>query len=66
MFYNKTERYGFPCPSEYKAFSEFRDRLRSMGITFTEESGMAMQYIIVRTNGNFEVDEKGNILDFKN
>lgn len=61
MFYNKTERYGFSCPREYKAYSAFRDRLKSMGITFTEEGGVAMQYIIVRTNGDFEVDDDGEI-----
>ena len=62
MFYRKTERYNFSCPKEYRAYTRFKDDLKSMGISFREEDSTMTQTIIIDTNGVFDVSENGYIL----
>ena len=63
MFYKKKEEYDFSVPKEYKAYLAFRDRLRESGIPFLEEDGRSIATISIITRGNFEVDDKCDILD---
>ena len=63
MYYKKKEEYHFTIPREYKAYLAFKERLRSMGITFIDEGGNMNQIISVTTRGNFDVDDKCNILE---
>lgn len=62
MYYKKKEEYNFYMPREHKAYLAFKDRLREMGIKFIEESGNTMATISVVTRGDFEVDDKCDIL----
>lgn len=62
MYYKKKEEYSFYMPREHKAYLAFKDRLREMGIKFIEESGNTMATISVVTRGDFEVDDKCDIL----
>ena len=62
MYYKKKEEYSFYMPREFKAYLAFKDRLKEMGIKFVEESGNTMATISVVTRGDFEVDDKCDIL----
>ena len=63
MYYKKKEEYHFSMPREYKAYLAFKERLRESGITFLDEGGNMNQIISVNTRGNFDVDDKCNILE---
>ena len=63
MYYKKTEEYDFVVPREYKAFLAFKDRLNEMGIKFVEQHHSMYCTISVATRGDFEVDDKCDILD---
>ena len=65
MYYKKVETYSFSMPREYKAYLAFKQKLRDLGTTFTDEGGSMFQELTVRTNGRFEVDEDGVILNLK-
>lgn len=62
MFYKKKEEYDFSVPREYKAYLAFKDRLKEMGIKFIEEGGHTSETIMVVTRGNFDIDDKCDIL----
>lgn len=62
MHYKKTEDYDFAVPREYKAYLAFRDRLNEMGIKFREQHHSMYCTVTVFTNGDFEVDDKCDIL----
>ena len=61
MFYTKVETYAFTVPKEYKAYLNFKDELKAAGIRFVETGGSTHQIIEVRTNGNFYMDDYGEI-----
>lgn len=61
MHYKKVEEYDFSVPREYKAYLAFRDRLREMGIRFTEQHHSMYCTISVLTSADFEVDDKCDI-----
>lgn len=61
MFYKKTETYRFYFPKEFKAYLAFKDRLKEMGIAFTDEGSHSDAIISIRTNGSFDVDDKCDI-----
>ncbi len=63
MHYKKVDEYRFSVPSEYKAYLAFKDRLKEMGIKFYEESGGMHIYIRVHTHGDFEVNDKCDVLE---
>ena len=63
MFYKKTEEYDFVVPREYKAFLAFKDRLNEMGVKFVEHHRSMSCTISVVTRGDFDVDDKCDILD---
>lgn len=63
MFYKKTEEYDFVVPREYKAFLAFKDRLNEMGVKFVEQHRSMSCTISVVTRGDFDVDDKCDILD---
>ena len=65
MYYKKVETYSFSMPREFKAYLAFKQKLRDLGQTFTDEGGNIFQEITVRANGRFEVDEEGVILNLK-
>ena len=62
MHYKKIEEYDFRVPREYKAYLAFRDRLKEMGITFADQHRSMSCTVTVLTNGDFEVDDKCDIL----
>ena len=62
MFYKKKEEYSFYMPREHKAYLAFKERLKEMGIKFIEEGGHTMAVILIVTRGDFEVDDKCDIL----
>lgn len=55
MQYVKVEEYTFRVPQEYKAYLDFKHKLRDMGVRFLEEGGSSFQTITIRTNGTFEI-----------
>ena len=63
MHYKKTDEYRFGVPKEYKACLAFKERLRSMGVRFYEESGNMSVTVRTYTHGDFEVDDKCDILE---
>lgn len=63
MYYKKIESYDFRVPREYKAYLAFRDRLNEMGVRFVEQHHSMSCTITVLTQADFDVDEKGDILD---
>lgn len=63
MYYKKTEEYDFVVPREYKAFLAFKDRLNEMGAKFVEQHRSMSCTISVVTRGDFDVDDKCDILD---
>ena len=65
MYYKKVETYSFSMPKEYKAYLAFKQKLKDLGQTFTDEGGNIFQEITVRSGGRFEVDEDGVILNMK-
>lgn len=65
MYYKKVETYSFSMPREYKAYLAFKQKLRDLGCTFTDEGGTMFQELTVRTGGRFEVDEDGVIINLK-
>ena len=65
MYYKKVETYSFSMPREYKAYLAFKQKLRDLGTTFTDEGGSMFQELTVRTSGRFEVDDDGVILNLK-
>ena len=62
MYYKKVETYSFSMPREYKAYLAFKQKLRDLGTTFTDEGGTMFQEISVREHGRFEIDEDGVII----
>lgn len=62
MHYKKVEEYDFRLPSEYKAYLEFRERLRNMGVRFADQHHSMSCTVTVLTHGDFEVDDKCDIL----
>lgn len=62
MYYKKTETYSFSMPREYKAYLAFKQKLKDLGTTFTDEGGSVFQEVTVRTNGRFEIDDEGVII----
>lgn len=62
MYYLKKESYNFRIPKEYKAYLNFKEKLRNSGITFLEEGGNTRQTVIIDTRGYFDVDDNGDIL----
>lgn len=62
MYYKKKEEYNFYMPREHKAYLAFKNRLKEMSIKFVEEGGNTMATISVVTRGDFEVDDKCDIL----
>lgn len=62
MFYKKKEEYRFSMPREHSAYLAFKDRLKEMGIKCIEEGGHMEATIAVYANGNFDVDNKCDIL----
>lgn len=63
MYYKKTEEYDFRVPREYKAYLAFRERLTEMGVRFVEQHHSMSCTITVLSQGDFDVDDKGDILD---
>ena len=63
MYYKKKEEYNFYMPREHKAYLAFKERLKEMGIKFVEEDGNTMATISIITRGDFEVDDKCDILN---
>lgn len=63
MFYKKTEEYDFMIPREYKAYLAFREKLKDLGVKFIEQHHSMSCTILAYTNGDFEVDDKCNILE---
>lgn len=63
MYYKKKEEYNFSMPREHKAYLAFKDRLKEMGIRYIEEGGNTTANIAVVTRGNFDVDDKCDILE---
>lgn len=62
MHYKKVEEYDFRVPREYTAYLAFRDKLKEMGVKFTDQHHSMSCTVTVFTNGNFEVDDTGDIL----
>ena len=62
MHYKKVEDYDFSVPREYKAYLAFRERLKEMGIRFTEQHHSMYCTISISTFADFEVDDKCDIL----
>lgn len=62
MHYLKKESYIFRIPKEYKAYLNFKEKLKDLGITFLEEGGNTRQTVIIDTRGYFDVDNNGDIL----
>lgn len=65
MYYKKVETYSFSMPREYKAYLAFKQKLKDLGKTFTDEGGNIFQEITVREGGRFEIDDDGVILNLK-
>lgn len=63
MYYKKKEEYSFSMPREYKAYLAFKERLKDMGVKYIEEGGNTTGTISVTTRGNFDVDDKCDILE---
>lgn len=62
MYYKKIEEYRFMMPREYNACLAFEQRLKDLGIMYTNEGGNTMVTLLVRTNGTFDVDDQCDIL----
>lgn len=65
MYYKKVETYSFSMPREHKAYLAFKQKLKDLGTTFTDEGGNMFQEIVVRTGGRFEVNDEGDILELE-
>lgn len=63
MYYKKKEEYSFSMPREYKAYLAFKERLKDIGVKYIEEGGNTIGTISVTTRGNFDVDDKCDILE---
>ena len=63
MYYKKKEEYSFSMPREYKAYLAFKERLKNMGVKYIEEGGNTTGTISITTRGNFDVDDKCDILE---
>ena len=63
MYYKKKEEYSFSMPREYKAYLAFKERLKEIGVKYIEEGGNTTGTISVTTRGNFDVDDKCDILE---
>ena len=62
MHYKKVEEYDFSVPREYKAYLAFRERLKEIGIKFSEQHHSMYCTINTVTSADFEVDDKCDIL----
>ena len=62
MFYKKKEEYRFSMPREHSAYLAFKDRLKNMGIKYTEEGGNTEATISITVCGFFDVDNNCDIL----
>lgn len=63
MYYKKKEEYNFSMPREHKAYLAFKERLKEMGVRYIEDGGNMTATISVTTRGNFDVDDKCDILE---
>ena len=63
MYYKKKEEYSFSMPREHKAYLAFKERLKEIGVKYIEEGGNTTAAISVVTRGNFDVDDKCDILE---
>lgn len=66
MFYKKTETYKFSMPKEYDACLAFKERLKRIGIIFSETSCGFEVTISTKVSAYFDIDETGAVLDFLN
>ena len=62
MHYKKIDEYRFTTPKEYKACLAFKERLSDMGTKYYEENHGMYVSIRIYTYGDFEVDDKCDIL----
>lgn len=62
MYYKKVEEYNFKAPQEYKAYLAFAARLKEMGVKYTDRNQGMFCTITIFNNGDFEVDDKCDIL----
>ncbi len=49
-------------PKEHSAYLAFKDRLKEMGIKYTEEGGHSEATIIIYARGYFDIDGTCDIL----
>ena len=55
MYYVNTEEYAFRMPQEHIAYLNFKERLRDLGVKFTETGGHSYCEIKTRESGTFEM-----------
>ena len=65
MYYKKVETYSFSMPREHKAYLAFKQKLKDLGQTFTDEGGTMFQELTIREGGRFEIDDEGVIIKEK-
>lgn len=65
MYYKKVETYSFSMPREYKAYLAFKQKLKNLGATYTDEGGTMFQELTIREGGRFEIDDDGVIIKEK-
>lgn len=58
MWYSKKEEYVFRMPAEYKAYLEFKENLKDIGVPFTEQTNVSQQTILIFTSGAFKKEDK--------
>ena len=61
MHYKKVEEYDFRVPNEYKAYLAFRDRLKEMGIKFSDQHHSMSCTVTVLNQADFEVSDQCDI-----
>ena len=62
MHYKKVEEYDFRVPREYNAYLAFRERLKEMGIKYTDQHHSMSCTITIFNSADFEVDNNCDIL----
>lgn len=62
MHYKKVEEYDFRVPSEYDAYQAFREKLRELGINFTDQHRSMSCTVSFVSEANFEVNDDCDIL----
>lgn len=63
MHYKKVEEYDFSVPREYKAYLAFRERLKEMGIKFTDQHHSMYCTVSTLSFADFEVDDECDVLE---